>query len=146
MIQPAKLQPMDLTEIYRDEHGKVEADLENRFIRVTWLRHTSGPPLREVLETSLRYARAEGLNRWLCDMRRLNYTTVADQNWTAMEFFAAFDHRLHHRIACVASPENVELIPDALISGSIRQNPVLAESMEMRVFLDMELAGYWLSL
>jgi hypothetical protein len=79
-------------------------------------------------------------------MRKINYTTVADQSWTAKEFFPAFDPRLHHRLACVASPENVDLLPDALIFDSIRQNPVLAESIEMEVFLNPEMAQYWLFL
>jgi hypothetical protein len=34
------------------------------------------------------------------------------------------------------------MIPDALIQEAIRQNPVLAKIVEMRVFLDMETAEY----
>jgi hypothetical protein len=135
---------MALQEIHLNEYAKVEADLEKGFVRVTWLQHTSGAPLRAVLVEALQYARAHGLNRWLYDMRKINYTTVADQSWTAKEFFPSFDHRLHHRLACVASPENVDLLPDALISDSIRQSPVLAESIEMKVFLNPEMAQYWL--
>jgi hypothetical protein len=40
-------------EIYLNEYAKVEADLERGFVRVTWLQHTSGAPLRAVLEEAL---------------------------------------------------------------------------------------------
>ncbi|MCC9138969.1 hypothetical protein ACFSKU_14755 [Pontibacter silvestris] len=140
-----KLTPMVLAEIYSNEFAKVEVNLEHKFIQVTWLQHTSGTPAREVLEVALQFARGEGLTNWLHDMRKIDYITLAGQSWTANEFFAAFDYELHHRLAWVASPKSIDMVPDALIQEAIRQNPVLAKIVEMRVFLDMETAEYWLS-
>ncbi len=136
---------MALKNTFSNEHATVETDSESRLVQVTWLRHASGAPFREVLEIALRQGRAEGLTRWLYDMRRISFTTVADQRWTAGEYLPAFDHRLQHRLAYVASPENVDLLPEALIADSIRRCPVLAEAVEMQVLLDRETAEYWLS-
>lgn len=136
---------MGLVKIYTDECAKVEVNPAHKLIQVTWLQHTSGTPAREVLGVALEFALREGFSNWLHDMRKIDYIDLAGQSWTASEFFAAFDHKLHHRLAWVASPKNIDMIPDALIQEAIRQNPVLAETVEMRVFLDMETAEYWLS-
>ena len=136
---------MVLTEVFSNELAKVEVNLEHEFIQVTWLQHTSGTPAREVLEVALQFARREGLTNWLHDMRKIDYITLAGQSWTANEFFAAFDHKSLHRLAWVASPKSLDMIPDTLIQEAIRQNPVLARIIEMRVFLVMETAEYWLS-
>ncbi|MFT2008684.1 hypothetical protein ACMA1I_08415 [Pontibacter sp. 13R65] len=135
---------MKLTLIYSNENARIEASPEDKYIQVTWLEHTSGTPLKDVLLTALQYALSEGIFLWLYDMRKINYTTVADQAWTLKEFFPAFDAQLQYRLACVARPENVEMLPDALIQEAIDHDPVLYKNIKMKILLDMELAKYWL--
>ena len=137
---------MKLTEIYRNEDAVLEANSEHSFIQLTWFRHASGEPFRHVQETALHHARALGICRWLVDMRRLDYVTIADQLWTAMEYLPAFDLRLHHRTSCVVSPQALDLIPNTLLQEALRHNPALAGQMELEVFLSREEAEAWLFL
>jgi hypothetical protein len=137
---------MKLTEVFSNEIARAEANIDKKFIKVTWLEHISGAPLQEVLREVLHYAQAEEIHCWLFDLRKLNYTTIADQNWTAKDYFTAFDHRLDHKIACVVSPEKMDMLPDSLIQDAIQRHFVMSTSIEMKIFSNMELAEQWLDL
>ncbi|GAA4431712.1 hypothetical protein GCM10023188_19520 [Pontibacter saemangeumensis] len=137
---------MALTEIHSNEYGKVEADPGNGLIKVTWLQHTSGAPFRELYGEALCHARAAGITLWLHDMRKLSYALIAEQNWAVKDHFPAFDLTKRHRLAYVVRPQSLDLIPDTLIQEAIRKDPALAGSIEMEVFLDMEVAEHWLFL
>ncbi|WP_128396968.1 hypothetical protein [Botryobacter ruber] len=137
---------MKLTQIFQNEYARLEVSPENMFIQLTWLQHASGDAFRQVLQEAQQYPRSQGAWRWLNDMRKLNYVTLADQLWTVKEFLPAFDLRLQYRTACVVSLQNVDLTPDTLIQETLEQNPAMKGSMELGVFLDMEEAKFWLFL
>jgi hypothetical protein len=48
---------MELSEILSTASARVEADPGRGLIQVTWLRHASGAPFREVYDRALPYAR-----------------------------------------------------------------------------------------
>ena len=136
---------MKLTELYRNDYAIIEVNLQNKYIQVTWFQHTSLATLRDILGKALKFANTKDISLWLHDCRKLCYVTIADQNWIAQKFYAAFNPRQQHRSACVVSAHNVDLIPEGLISEHIRNDRLLAENLELKYFLDKDLAEFWLS-
>jgi hypothetical protein len=137
---------MRLNEVYSNAYAKVEANPEKELVQLTWLKQTSGAPLRQVLEKTLQYAIKEGIRLWLFDLRMLSYTTMPDQNWSVTKFFPAFDQRKRHRLACVVPPDRVDLLPDNLIQEAIQANFFLREHFDLHLFTDKETAELWLFL
>ncbi|WP_114778411.1 hypothetical protein [Botryobacter ruber] len=135
---------MKLTEAFTNAYAKIELNSQWKYIQLTWLQHTELEPLRNVLLTALKFAREEKIDHWLFDLRKLNYTMLSDQIWSANEYFPSFDLTLHHRLACVVSPTSAEMFPDVAIQQAIQQKDEVMEHIKLEIFLDMEVAKYWL--
>ncbi|TXK29861.1 hypothetical protein FVR03_20285 [Pontibacter qinzhouensis] len=53
---------MKQTQIFQNEYARLETGCANSvFLQLTWLQHASGESFRQVMETVLRHARAQGL-------------------------------------------------------------------------------------
>ncbi|SIT84400.1 hypothetical protein [Pontibacter indicus] len=136
---------MTLSKVFSDEYVVVEANPEKELIKLTWSQHTSGLPLRAALEEALQYAIHNGISRWLFDMRKLCYTTIADQSWTTHTFFPAFDQWKRHKLACLVPSDRLELLPENLIQEAIQNDFHLRDHFELELFTEIETAELWLS-
>ena len=137
---------MNLNEVFSNTLVKVESCPEKGLVKLTWLQHTCGDPLRQTLENCLQYANKEGIYRWLFDMRCISYTTAADQSWTINTFFPAFDQWKRHKIACIVPPDRFDFLPDILIQNAIQEDFKLKDHFELLLFTDAEKAELWVSL
>ena len=135
---------MKLTQLFSNEFARIEADPDLKFIQLTWLQHVSHAELREVLLKASEIARSKGLYKWLFDMRNLNFTTMADKIWSSSEFFPSFDLSHQNLLACLATPQNVELISGAEVKNQIEQHPKLADKVKLEIFISMDAAKDWL--
>ncbi|MFD3001370.1 hypothetical protein ACFS7Z_13430 [Pontibacter toksunensis] len=133
-----------LVQVYSDENGKIECDREHRLVQLYWSTHCNGQPLRSLLLEALRHATSSQLTAWLCDMRKLHYMEMADQNWLINELFPSFSRRHRHRVAFVVNINNYELMSSIQTKSIVLHTPALARVIAMDVFLAKGEARHWL--
>jgi len=115
-------------------------------VQIHWSVHCSGQPLRDLLSEALRHASSHRLTAWACDMRKLHYMEMADQNWLLRELFPSFSAECHHRVAFVVNINYYELMSGVQTQNMVGNNMSLAALIDMDFFLTNDEAVHWLFL
>ncbi|MCC9138670.1 hypothetical protein ACFSKU_18375 [Pontibacter silvestris] len=134
-----------MAHILQSAYATVAADEENELVEVIWLRHCEEEEFREVLRETVRHVNAQGATKWLCDMKRLQYVLLGDQNWLVRELLPTLDPALRHRFAYVVTRSNLELMSSLRVHELVREDPALRRRLEVEVFLGREKATEWLA-
>lgn len=100
---------MLLTVIFADQDAIVEIDEVNNYLQLTWLQHPSSESFRHIVTIASQYAANQQLTLWLCDMRKLSYLLMSDQNWLVREIYATLDPKKQYECAYLVSKEGLEL-------------------------------------
>ena len=135
---------MALDQVYSNEYGEIQCDRIHHLVRIHWFVHCSGQPLRDLFSEALRHATSSQLKLWLCDMRKLYYIEMADQNWLINMFFPFFNRKYHHRVAFVVNISNYELRSGIQTQNMVIHTPGLAAIIDMDFFLTNGEAEHWL--
>jgi len=135
---------MELTEIYANEDAQIAVDEINKYIQVTWLQHPSSESFRHIQLLALHHTIEKQLILWLCDMCKIVYLEVEDQNWLIREIFSAFDSERQHEFAYVVGTEGMELFTSFRIHDLIENDPHLSKIINTEIFFEKEIARQWL--
>jgi len=135
---------MELTQIYSNAIARVEADIKQKYIQVTWLKHPKSEEFRDVHTNALSYAYENHLTAWLCDMRQVSYLEVGDQNWLVREIFSGFNPDMTHEFAFVVSHLGLELMSSFRVHDLVRNDQELQKLIKTDIFLDIKSAQMWL--
>ncbi|MFD3001630.1 hypothetical protein ACFS7Z_14760 [Pontibacter toksunensis] len=115
-------------------------------VQVYWSTHCSEQPLRNLLLEAARHAASSHLTAWLCDMQKLYYMEMADQNWLINELFPSLSRRNRYRVAFVVNINNYDLMSSYQTKSMVLHNPDLAHVITMDFFLtNGEVKGWLLS-
>jgi len=135
---------MELTSIILNEYVHVEANTENKYIQVTWLKQPSSKDFRETHKNALDFALNNNLLLWLCDMREMVYLEIADQNWLVREIFYSFDPAYNHGFAYVVSTAGLESMTSFRIHDLVTNDPDLHKQLKIEIFFQKQIAQQWL--
>ena len=135
---------MELTEIYANADAKIALDEVNRYIQVTWLKHPSSESFRHIQLLALSSVIEKQLVLWLCNMCKIVYLEVEDQNWLVRKVFSAFDPDKQHEFAYVVGTEGTELFTTFHIHDLVENDPQLSKILHIEIFFDEDIARQWL--
>jgi len=135
---------INLLLIYANEDVQLEVDEKNTCLQLTWLQHPSSDSFRHIITCASNYALAHQINSWMCDMRKIAYLEVSDQNWLVREIFSAFDPKRQHEYAYVVSTEGHELYSSYHIHNLVQEDASLKENIHVEIFFEKEIAQMWL--
>ena len=135
---------MPLSERYSDKNVLIEIDELNNFLQITWLQHPSSESFRHIMTLAAQYALKKQLTLWLCDMRKLWYLLLIDQNWLVQEVYAGLQRNQHYKIAYVVSNEDLELFSSFRIQNLVEADFHLRKILQIEIYFEKHQALEWL--
>jgi len=135
---------MELITILSKKYVFVEANIQDRYIQITWLEQPKSDDFRETKTSALNFVLKHDITRWLCDMRGMVYLEIADQNWLVREIFSSFNPQHSHVLAYLISTAGLESMTSFRIHELVTNDPELNKQLSVEIFFQKQIALQWL--
>ena len=135
---------MELTTIFSKKYVLVEANIQDKYIQITWLAQPKSEDFRETKKGALDFVLKHDLTRWLCDMREMVYLEIADQNWLVREIFSSLNPKHTHVLAYLVSTAGLESMTSFRIHELVTNDPKLDKQLSVEIFFQKQMALQWL--
>jgi hypothetical protein len=131
---------MTINTLHDDPDATIDVHPEQRLVRLTSKRPTSGPDYRAMLMRLLDVIKDQKLKLWLSDGRKAGPVLYADQVWTMNEFAPMLRAAGLERIAIVNSTDGLNLLAvDRMVNATPSDAPY-----DIAFFEDPAIAQLWL--
>lgn len=136
-----------MIELINNWYVTVCTSRERQLVEVVWKEHCESDAFRSILSDVMGFVREQGITKWLCDMRRLQYILLADQNWLAGMLLPSMpsQEQEKYRFAYIISLTNLELMSSLAIQATVQGDPLLTGRLALEIFMSRESVLMWLN-